>query len=341
MTHNRFWRGAPDPLHEEKDTKPQEPAELPYHPYYFHQYWFIDIRYLVKHEGHWVYSICIIEGVSRAILAGMVSHYQDEIAILQLLQAALSDYGLPWGIVSDNASIFTADAFLDVLDGLEIQPCPIEKRQSWQNLLETQFNIQRRLADAKFKQADTFEEIQDQHAAFIQLFNTTRHWAHRERPDDSLTPMAVLDGRLGRPVNRQQLQRVFRHLQFSRIINQHGLVSVQRFYIYAERGLAKQRVTIWIYEDRLNIEYKQALLARYNCKVGRRQRQLTAVTNPQLYDTLFASPQLELFVLDDAQRLKVRQRPPFAPRKTKATAPAQQLLLWSAELSLWLWLFFR
>lgn len=336
MAHNRFWRGAPDPLNPEEAAEPQEAAELPYHPYYCHQYWFIDIRYLVKFEGKWVYSICIIEGISRAIVAGMASRYQDEIAILQLLHAAFSDYGLPWGIVSDNASVFTADAFLDVLDGLEIQPCPIEAGQAWQNLIETQFNVQRRLADAKFIQAETFEEIQDQHAAFLQLFNTTRHWAHRERTDDCLTPIAVLGGRLGRSVSRQQLQRVFRHLQFSRTVNQHGLVSIQRFFIYAERGLAKKRVTIWIYEDRLNIEYKQALLARYDCNVGRKQRQLTAVTNPQLYDTPFVSPQLELFVLDDDQWLKVIQRPPFVPGKAKSGPFAKQLLLWSTELVLYL-----
>ena len=112
MAHNRFWRGAPDPLHPEEAAEQQEAAELPYHPYYCHQYWFIDIRYLVKFEGKWIYSICIIEGLSRTIVAGMASRYQDEIAILQLLHAAFSDYGLPWGIVSDNGSVFTAEAFL-------------------------------------------------------------------------------------------------------------------------------------------------------------------------------------------------------------------------------------
>jgi transposase InsO family protein len=139
MAHNRFWRGAPDPLHPEEAAEQQEAAELPYHPYYCHQYWFIDIRYLVKFEGKWIYSICIIEGVSRTIVAGMASRYQDEIAILQLLHAAFSDYGLPWGIVSDNGSVFTAEAFLRVLDGLEIQPCPIEAGQAWQNLIEIVF----------------------------------------------------------------------------------------------------------------------------------------------------------------------------------------------------------
>lgn len=44
-------------------------------------------------------------------------------------------------------------------------------------------------------------------------------------------------------------------IRLPRIINQHGLVSVQRFYIYAERSLAKKRVAVWNYEGRLHIEY--------------------------------------------------------------------------------------
>ena len=94
--HNR-WHGASDPPTEEVG-EPQEAVELPHHPYYCHQYWFIDIRYLVKLKDKWVYSICIIEGVSRAIIAGMDSRYQDDIAILQFLHAANSDYGLLWGL---------------------------------------------------------------------------------------------------------------------------------------------------------------------------------------------------------------------------------------------------
>ncbi len=253
MSHNRLWRGAPHPLGQDTDSVEKEPAELPYKPLYHHQYWFIDIRYLVKFEGKWVYSICIIEGISRTILAGMASRYQDELAILQLLHAAFGDFGLPWGIVSDNGSVFTAEAFLRVLEGVEVEPCPIESGQAWQNLIETQFNVQRRLADNKFIQAESFTEIEDQHAAFIQLFNTTRHWAHRDRIDDRLTPVAVLDGRLGRSVLPERLRKIFRHLQFSRVVNRHGNVSIHRFYIYAERGLARRRVTLWFYQDRCRV----------------------------------------------------------------------------------------
>lgn len=337
MAHNRLWRGAPDPLQVNREEVTKEPAELPYKPLYHHQYWFIDIRYLVKLEGKWVYSICIIEGVSRAILAGMASHHQDELAILQLLHAAFGDYGLPWGIVSDNGSVFTAEAFLRVLEGLDIQPCPIESGQAWQNLIETQFNVQRRLAEAQFIGSETFAEIQDQHAAFIQLFNTTRHWAHRERTDDRLTPIAVLAGQLGRAVEPQQLQRVFRHLQFSRLVNRHGYVSVQRFYIYAERGLTRRRVAVWFYQDRLHVEYQQTVLARYHCRLDRRSTQIANISHPKLYQSLFTSPQLELLELDDTQWTKILRRPEYAKRRVVLQTAARQLAF---DFHLLLWLLF-
>jgi transposase InsO family protein len=326
MAHNRFWRHAPDPLNQGEFVD-QEPAELPYKPLYHHQYWFIDIRYLVRFEGKWVYSICIIEGLSRTILAGMTSRYQDELAVLQLLHAVVGHYGAPWGIVSDNGSVFTADAFLRALDGLGIEPCPIESGQAWQNLLETQFNVQRRLADAKFIQAETFTEIEDAHAAFIQLFNTTRHWAHRDRTDDRLTPVTVLDGRLGRAVPLEKLHQVFRHLQFSRVVNRHGNVSVQRFYIYAERGLSQRRVTLWFYQDRLHVEYQQTLLARYHYRLQRGSTKINSISRPKLYRTGFASPQLELLELDDSQWQKIIRRPEYARRRAALAAAAKQLAL--------------
>jgi hypothetical protein len=137
MAINRFFMGAPGPWPPPPPVRSeQERRPLPYPPLYPHHYWFIDIRYLVKLEGHWVYSLCIVEGYSRMILAGMTSHYQDELAVLQLLHAALSAYGCPAGIVSDNGSVFTADAYQDLLRALQIEPCYIEKGQAWQNLIE-------------------------------------------------------------------------------------------------------------------------------------------------------------------------------------------------------------
>jgi len=176
MALNRQFHDAPSPWQSQKDEV--EPGTTPkyllYRPHYRHQFWFIDVRYLVKLEDHWTYSICIIEGYSRTILAGMVSEHQDLTAVLQILFAALSEYGCPEVIVSDNAKVFKAHHYLAILDGLEIDPKYIEKGKPWQNLIESQFKIQLRLADFKFEQAQTCEQIQQVHAQFVDTFNTTR-----------------------------------------------------------------------------------------------------------------------------------------------------------------------
>jgi hypothetical protein len=79
-----------------------------------------------------------------------------------------------------------------------------------------------------------------------------------------------------------------------------GLSVIQRFYIYAEQGLSRQRVAVWIYEGQLRIEYRETLIARYRCAYDQRQKRLREVSQPTLYHTIFASPQLELIELDDA-----------------------------------------
>jgi hypothetical protein len=52
----------------------------------------------------------------------MSSRCQDELTILQLLHAALSEDGRPYGIVFDNAPVFTAKGYERVLTGLQIEP---------------------------------------------------------------------------------------------------------------------------------------------------------------------------------------------------------------------------
>jgi transposase InsO family protein len=256
MALNRRLHGAPGPWYSARDEQEaaSEPRHLPYRPHYRHHLWFVDIRYLVKLDGRWVYSLCILEGYSRMILAGMASEHQDLPALLQLLFAALSTYGCPEGIVSDHGAVFRAEDYVAILKALEIEPKYIELRKPWQNLIEAQFKVQLRLADFKFEQAGTVEEIQRLHAAFIETFNTTRHWAHQERADRRWTPVDVLGWVRGRAVAPERLRHLFGRVQFLRTVNPYGFVSIQRFSIYAEQGLSRQRVAVWIYEGQLRIE---------------------------------------------------------------------------------------
>ena len=152
-----------------------------------------------------------------------------------------------------------------------------------------------------------------------------------------MTPVAVLDGRLGCAVTLEQLRRVFRHLQFSRVVNRYGNVSIQRFYIYAERGLSKRRVTLWFYQDRLHVEYQQTLLARYHYRMQNGSTKIRSISRPKLYKTVFVFPQLELLELDDTQWHKIVRRPEYAKRRPALAAATRQLAF---DLPLMSWLFF-
>ncbi len=104
---------------------------------------------------------------------------------------------------------------------------------------------------------------------------------------------------------------------------------MQRFYLYAERGLARKRVSVWLYDGRLHLAHQQALLAQYTYHAERHGRRIRAVDpHPQLYRTAYASPQLELWDLDDAQWRKVFERPPYQRRLAQAPEThVQQLAL--------------
>ena len=325
MAINRQFHGAPGPWKSAQDEQPEPVSyhHLPYRPTHPHHMWFTDIRYLVQLDGSWVYSICVMEGYSRKMLAGMVCEHQDLTAVLQILYVALSEYGCPGAIVSDNGSVFTAGAYLSILRALEIKPLHIEKGKPWQNLIEAQFKVQLRLADFKFEQAQTLEAIQNAHAAFIDTFNTTRHYAHRKRTDGYRTPVDVLGWLRGRRVEAKELRELFRRSEFLRTVNRYGFVSVQRFYIYAESGLSRKRVLIWIYEGELSIAYQQTVVARYRCEYDPKHKAIQGMSDPTLYTTRFTPPQLELIELDDEQWVKFQQRPSTTYSKRIAMLPKQ------------------
>jgi len=314
MALNRDLHGAPPPWVTDRPDAVEPDGivkVMPFPPTHRHRYWFIDLRYLVKlgDDQHWVYSLIILEGYARKILAGMATDRQDVVAVLQLLTAALRENGRPEGMVSDNGSVFTAGVYEGLLDELGVASEHIERGKPWQNLIEAQFKVELRLADAHFERATTLEEIQEQHAAFIETFNETPHWAHQQRADGLRTPVAVLGWVRGRELDPDELTRAVRHLQLERVVNRRGYISVRRFYLYAERGLARRRVSVWLYDGRLQLGYQETILAEYTYRAERRAPRLQTVEAPRHYQTPYASPQLELWELDDEQWRKILPRP--------------------------------
>ena len=66
------------------------------------------------------------------------------------------------------------------------------------------------------------------------------------------------------------------------------------------------------------------MLAQYQVDYDQRKKRLQDVTQPTLYQTHFASPQMEMFELDDEQWLKIRQRA-YLRRQQRVVSLAKQL----------------
>jgi transposase InsO family protein len=135
MAINRDHHGAPSAWSTDRtndDPYAGQVKFLPFTPTYRHRYWFIDFRYLVRmgDDRHWVYSLLILEGYSRKILAGMACDHQDVVAVLQLLTAAFREHGRPDVMVSDNGSVFTADVYEGLLSELGLEVCHIGEGQA-------------------------------------------------------------------------------------------------------------------------------------------------------------------------------------------------------------------
>jgi hypothetical protein len=97
----------------------------------------------------------VLEGCSRTILAGALAPTEATWATLMVLYTACRCYGVPDTLISDSDGAYTSNEFEAVCARLQLSHETIEstKGESYQNLVETHFNIQRRLYDYQFSLA--------------------------------------------------------------------------------------------------------------------------------------------------------------------------------------------
>jgi homeodomain-containing protein len=137
---NRTLYGLPHP----KGGAPRERKEMPFKANFRQEYWSVDVRYIEEHNLGFpepVYVISILENYSRAILASKISPTQNQWDYLEVLFAALSTAGAPNAIVSDGGAIFSCNQAMDVYAALGIKKERIDKRQAWQNFIESHLYV--------------------------------------------------------------------------------------------------------------------------------------------------------------------------------------------------------
>jgi Integrase core domain. len=314
-----------------KGSAPREKKDMPFKAMFRHEYWSVDVRYIEEHrvpdvKGP-IYLISILENYSRAVLASKISPTQNQWDYLQVLFTAFSSAGVPKAIVSDGGGIFYCNQALEVYQVLGITKERIEKRQAWQNYIETHFNIFRRMADAKFAVATSWEQALQVHRKWMTDYNTQRHWAHEKREDGCHSPAEVIGWHKGTMYPDSVLDRILFATRYTRYLDKHGFLRFFNWKLYGEQGLAHQQVSVWVYEGSLKIEHQAVTLSKYTVELQDDHRHLREVSNPRLAETPFRSPQLTLIDMSPYEWVLYWRMPECAARRRRRSSEAKQLLL--------------
>jgi transposase len=305
------------------------PGPHPYKASRPHQYWFIDGRQLdVRVDGVKWWSILVLEGYSRTILAGALAPTEATWAALMVLYTACLRYGVADALISDSGGAYTSNEFEAVCTRLQLLHETIEstKGESYKNLVETHFNIQRRLYDYQFSLTHTPMELERRHQAFIQTYNTTAHQGLLNDQRIPPIPVEVLGEARGRLYAQDALARHFSHALFPRTSNRYGCVTLHSYHFYIEEGLPHTQVLLWVSGEQLRAAFDNVILAEYSCRYDWRDRQVKNIREGVFYPTRFASPQGRLIALTP-QDSAVVYRAKRPKRRTPRFSSAQQLLL--------------
>lgn len=315
--------------HVRKPRTKQAPTPHPYKAAAPHEYWFIDGRKMdFALDGVKWWSIILLDGYSRTMLAGAVAPSEASWVALMVLYTSCLRYGAPQRLISDSGGAYLSDDFTAVCHRLGIEHKPIKSTQgeSYKNLMETHFNIQRRLYDYQFSLTRMPAEFEQIHQTFMETYNTTAHQGLLKDQFDPPIPLQVLGQAKGRLYTPDELTRNFSRALFPRTTNLYGCVTLHSHHFYVEQGVPHTQVLLWVYGEQLRAVLDNVVLAKYHCRYDWRTHKVTELRDGVFYLTRFASPQGTLIPLNPQKSL-VLYRPTPPRRPAGKRVPQQQLLL--------------
>jgi hypothetical protein len=163
-----------------------------------------------------------VRSALRAVVASGLSRTQDLGTFVMVLFMAIQQHGAPEGLVTDGGSVFRAKHLRAILDRLGMVKHEITRRQAWQNYVEANFGIQRRLADWGFARAGNWPELLAVHNQWVTEHNYQDHGAHQDRLEDRRSPAAVLHRVCGKLFGPAELHRIFSSTRFGRVLDRAG-----------------------------------------------------------------------------------------------------------------------
>jgi hypothetical protein len=195
-----------------------------------------------------------------------------------------------------------------------IEKKEIDKRQPWQNYIETAFNIQRRMGDWFFEEAKSWEDLLAAHEKWVRDYNYQKHLAHEKREDGRHSPAEVLGWVSGKQFEPDYMHSAFSAICKTRTLSKAGYARFRDFLLYGERNLAGKKAVLNIFQDTLALEYEEHPLAKYSVEWQEDDKHLRQIGNPRLFEHPYLSPQLELWPSGAVEWFVIIQAPSYGSR---------------------------
>jgi hypothetical protein len=235
-------------------------------------------------------------------------------------------------VISDSGGAFISEAFEGVCIrlGIDHQTIVSTEGQSYMNLMETHFNIQRRLYDYQFSLTRTPLEFEEVHQRFMEIYNTTAHQGLLKEQFASPIPLHVLGEVKGRLYTPQELERKFARALFPRTTNRYGCVTLHSYHFYVDQGVPQTQVLLWVYGPELRAVFDNVLLAEYHCHYDLREGKVKDIRVGQFYPSPFASRQEQGSLIErNPLESVVVYRPKSLRRQAALPSRAEQLWLFA------------
>ena len=280
--------------HVRRQRAKQAPQPHPYKAQAPHEVWFIDGRQrdFTLHGIKW-WSLVLLAGYSRTMRAAAVAPSEASWVARLILYTACQRYGAPQRILSDSGGAYISNECEAVCARLEIEHITIVSTQgeSWLNIMETHFNVQRRLYDYQFALTQSPSEFEQVHQSFLKTYNTTAHAGLSKDGFATPIPLVVLGDAKGRRDSEDALAQKFSRALFPRTTNRSGCVTLHHYHFYVAEGLPQTQVLLWVYEDQLRAVVDSVVLAAYHCRYDGHTRHVRDMRHGIVYTTRFDSPQ--------------------------------------------------
>lgn len=320
LSHTTIWRILV------AARQPRLPSQSLYQITRYHQIWFIDHMHLrTLPGGQKVYSLVIVDGMSRVLLSDEVCLSKDARDAVLILLRAFNRWELPEEIISDNAGAFISLLYQFFLARLQVKVSHTTPGHPWENgYAESLIGTLRAYLYPHIQHQKTEAGVQRVYTEKANYYNHRVHWAFRH--DKVKTPLDALGSAMGHPLPEDfELSLLATGKRFTRTVDGQGRISWKRYRLYIRVELKKEKVEIQEFFDSLVITYRSGAVATYACTHERSQ--VASVSNtPVFHDHTGIKPtrQLELFDLSQFQLRHVSRR---LPNRKHPSGNAVQLMI--------------